>query len=107
MLRPDELDGKVLELVNMGVESCRPLKSAVLDVLGKCNDIKEISRHIDATESVADRLEHELVYLIFHSDYEPWDRLIYRDIILWIAGLPDRAESICDQLTIFAIKRNI
>ena len=94
-------------MVRLGVETCKPLKEAVLDVLGKCTEIKEVARRIDSNESVADKIEHELEYRVFHSEYDPLDRLIYRDIIQWIAGLPDRAERICDELTIFAIKRNV
>ena len=104
---PEELNGKVLELVRLGVETCRCLKGAVLDVLETCEDIKNISRRIDSDESVADKIEQELIYTLFRKDYDPVERLIYRDIILWISGLVDRAERITDQLTIFAIKREV
>ncbi len=107
IILPDELDPKVIELVRLGVECCRPLREAVIDVLGPCRRIRELAREIDSNESVADQLEHELLYMLFHGEYEPLDRILYRDIILWIAGLPDKAERISDQLTILAIKRNV
>ncbi len=104
---PKKLHDKVLELVTLGVQTCKPLREAVLDVLDNCEHIKEIARSIDSNESVGDHIEYDIIYKLFRSKYDPWEKLIYRDIILWIAGLPDRAESICDQLTIFAIKRNV
>jgi predicted phosphate transport protein (TIGR00153 family) len=104
---PNEFDDRVKELVELGVACCRPLKEAVMDVLGPCEKIKEITRTIDTNESVADKLEWEIIHDIFHGDFEPFDRIMYRDVVLWIASLPDLAERICDQLTIFAIKRTV
>ena len=104
---PDELDGKVRELVRLGVESCTPLKDAVDDVLGPCTRIKELARQISASEKVADKIEHELIHAIFHGNYGLAERLMYRDVIFWIAALPDLAEEISEQLTILAVKRNV
>jgi predicted phosphate transport protein (TIGR00153 family) len=104
---PDELDGQVRELLHLGVEGCLPLKDAVDDVLGHCTRVKELARQISSTEKVADKIEHELIYRIFRSDYSPADRLLYRDVIGWIAALPDLAEEISEQLTILAVKRNV
>ena len=104
---PEEFRPKVKELVELGIGCCRPLKEAVMDVLGPCKKIKDISRNIDTDESAADGIETELFYSIFHGDYDPFEKMLYRDAIRWIAGLPDLAEVVTDQLTIIAIKRNV
>ena len=104
---PDEFCDRVMELTKIGVCCCRPIKDAVMDVLGSCSAIKGIAREIDTNESVADKLERELVYDVFHGDYDSFDRIMFRDVVQWIASLPDLAETICDQLTIFAIKRQV
>lgn len=106
IILPSELDEQVRELTRLGVVCCKRLEPAVLDVLGPCEQIQDIVAQIDTDESVADHVEHALIYRIFHSDYDPWDRLTYRDFVTWLAHLPDLAESISDNLTIFAIKRH-
>jgi uncharacterized protein len=104
---PETFSHPVKELVDIGLSCARPLEGAVLDVLGPCEKIKDIALTIDTNESVADKLEAEILYDIFHNDYEPFDKLMYRDLVEWISSIPDMAERISDQLTIFAIKRNV
>lgn len=107
LILPPALHAKVLQMSELGVETGKMLKDAVLDVLGPCREIQEVARRVDVNESAADELEHELVYQVFHEEYDPWDRLMYRDIVAWIADLCDLAQDICDSLTVFAIKRNV
>ncbi|RMD78857.1 MAG: DUF47 family protein [Lentisphaerae bacterium] len=108
ILLPEIFNDKLEELVTLGVSCSKLLKVGVEDVLNHCSSIQEVVRKIDAQESVCDKIENQLLFELFHSDGFPaHDQILFRDLILWVADLPDVAEKISDQLTIFAIKRHV
>lgn len=110
IILPEKYNAKIQELVDLGTTCGYLLKEGVEDVLTQCRRIREIARKIDANESICDHIEYQLLYDIFHDQDLPTtgiQQLLYRDMVLWIAALPDLAEKTCDQLTIFAIKRHV
>lgn len=104
---PRGLNGKVKELIDLSIETTDLMLKAVDDVLTQARQIKILVRKIDSNESIGDQMEMDMVYEIFHGDYDPVDRLMFRDIINLIGDLLDLAETISDNLTIFAIKRQV
>ena len=107
LVLPEAYRDKLAELVNLGVEGCNLLPPALRDVLGKCKEIRELARRIDDLESIGDDLENELICMIFRDDLDPAERLLYRDLVIWVGDLLDRAETMADRLTIFGIKRDV
>ena len=104
---PETLNEQVWELVQLGVETFKVAREAIMDSLGSMTEIKELVRTIDTNESIGDRLEQKIVYDIFRSDIDRASQMHFRDIILEIGHLLDLAEILSDTITIFTIKRQV
>lgn len=65
----------------------------------------ELSDRVDDLESQADLMEMDLVERVFVSDLDCYAKILYRDVIMDIGGLADRAEDASDRLRIIAVKR--
>ena len=103
---PDELNHQLDELVDLSVDTCFMATKAVEKVLGKGEGFTELVEAIDKNETTADNLEEKVIYQIFHTKYEPINKILFRDLFINISNLLDLSEVATDILTIIAIKRN-
>ncbi|MCP4591921.1 MAG: DUF47 family protein [bacterium] len=88
------------------VEACTTAMFEGVNVLFKDHHAAvELSNRVDHLESEADRAEMELTERIFTSALEGFPKILYRDLVMDVGGLADRAEDASDRIRIIAIKR--
>ena len=104
---PKQFEAKVWELVQLGADTFKVVRKAVIDSLEKMERTQKLVMVIDSNESVGDALEQRIIYEIFRSEVEPADRILLRDLVLEIGHILDLAESLSDIITILTIKRQV
>ncbi|MEA2012090.1 MAG: DUF47 family protein [Verrucomicrobiota bacterium] len=107
ILIPKQFHAKIRELILLSVETCKMTIQQVSSVLQNEGEFKEAARRIDANESIGDRLEEDMIFIIFREDHTNVDQILYRDAIIRMGNLLDICEVVADILTIFSIKRNV
>jgi len=65
----------------------------------------DLSNRVDVLESKTDRAEMDLIERVFNSNRASLSKILYRDVVMDIGGLADRAEDASDRIRVIAIKR--
>ena len=103
---PEEYKRKINELIEINVESYEQLKRAINGLFYN-SSVMEVINRIDMIESESDKIERDLIEKIFNSDMDKADKLLFREIVINIGNISDRAQVVADRLTLAIIKRRI
>ena len=105
---PKDLAPQYKRLVDLNLQSYYLCRRAVDALLSNPKITLHATKEVDEKESESDRIEREIMCQIFDSDeYDTGLKLLYKDLILLIGGISDRAEAVADRIGIVAIKRQI
>lgn len=105
---PKDLAPQYRRLVDLNLQSYYLCRRAVDALLSNPKITLHATKEVDEKESESDRIEREIMCQIFDSDeYDTGLKLLYKDLILLIGGISDRAEAVADRIGIVAIKRQI
>ena len=104
---PEALIAGYQDLFRLNVESYRLARKAVDVLMTNPKVALHATKAIEAKESESDRAERRLIREIFGGSWSTGDKLLYRDIVLLLGEVSDRAERLADRVGITAIKRQI
>ena len=98
-----------LELADFSVKSVFEMVKASRAYFVNLNMVEEYINMVHFYEHEADLLEAKLKKEIFSSDYfdNLCEKIYARDLVEKIVSLSDEAESICERISVYAIKRRI
>ena len=65
------------------------------------------TKDVEHRESDSDNLERKMIRAIFERSDSTGDKMLYKEIVLLIGEISDRAEKVADRVAITAIKRQI
>ncbi len=105
---PEALMGKFRQLVHTNCECFQCLGRAVREIFLEISRVPSLAEEIDKRESLSDRLERELIRLIFsNSALAPDHRILLKDLTVEISKISDLSENAADALVIVAVKRMV
>ena len=105
---PETLAPLYKRLVDINLQSYYLCRRAVDALLSNPKITLHATKEVDEKESESDRLEREMLCQIFDTpELSAGQKLLYKDMILLIGGISDRAEAVADRIAIVAIKRQI
>jgi predicted phosphate transport protein (TIGR00153 family) len=104
---PSEFHLAFRKLADINLESYRLLRQAVDALFNNPKATLHATKAVDLKESESDRQERDLISAIFDSGLEMGEKLLYKEIVLLIGAISDRAEGAADRIAIVAIKRQI
>lgn len=105
---PQDLMRPYKRLVDVNLQSYYLCRRAVDALLSNPKVTLHATKEVDQKESESDRIEREIMCRIFDSDqYDTGQKLLYKDLVLLIGSISDRAEAVADRIGIVAIKRQI
>jgi predicted phosphate transport protein (TIGR00153 family) len=104
---PEPLVEQFKLLVKLNVESYRLARKAVDALMTNPKSTLSATKEVDHKESESDRVERELVRDIFKRDDDTGVKLLYKEYVILIGNISDRAEKVADRIGIIAIKRQI
>jgi predicted phosphate transport protein (TIGR00153 family) len=104
---PAELVPQYKELIEINLDAYRLARRAVETLMNNPKAALHATKDIEHKESESDHLERKMVRAIFERDDTTGDKIIYKEIVLLIGEISDRAERVADRVGITAIKRNI
>jgi predicted phosphate transport protein (TIGR00153 family) len=104
---PTELVPQYQSLIKTNIESYELARKAVDCLMSNPKATLHATKSIEAKESESDAIERTLIRAIFAGDWETGDKLVYKEIVLLLGDISDRAERIADRIGITAIKRQI
>lgn len=103
---PDDLAGKFRHLTHLNVEAFDELAKAVRLLFSDSEKVRDIVMGVGRKEHAADKLEQEMIRLIFRDESISGDRrILLRDLVVQICKLSDAAESCGEALNIIVVKR--
>jgi len=94
-------------LCDTNVEAYRRVRSLVDLLLQRPRLVQASVAEVGAKESESDRIEREIIRKLFATGLETGDKLLYKDLVLLIGKISDRAENTADRIGIVAIKRQV
>jgi predicted phosphate transport protein (TIGR00153 family) len=105
---PPDLMPQYKRLVEINLQSYYLCRRAVDALLSNPKVTLHATKEVDEKESESDRVEREMLCQVFDSDrYDTGQKLLFKDLILLIGSISDRAEAVADRIGIVAIKRQI
>ncbi len=105
---PADLMPQYKHLVEINLQSYYLCRRAVDALLSNPKVTLHATKEVDEKESESDRVEREMLCQVFDSDgYDTGQKLLFKDLILLIGSISDRAEAVADRIGIVAIKRQI
>ncbi|MCX7935213.1 MAG: DUF47 family protein [Planctomycetota bacterium] len=105
---PAALTGKFRQLVHTNCECFQCLGRAVRELFLAIDRVPTLAEEIDKRESLSDRLEREIIRLIFSDAALAADqRILLKALAVEISRLSDLAENAADALVIVAVKRMV
>ncbi len=104
---PVELVDKYKQLVKINVEAYRLARKAVDALMTNPKSTLSATKEVDHKESESDRLEREMVRDIFLRDDDMGHKMLFKEYVILIGNISDRAEKVADRVGITAIKRQI
>ncbi len=103
---PEFMHEKVFMLADASCEAADAMLEASAQLFKNLSSATAMTGKIDAKESEADRLEAELVRMIFADDTIPdLQKILLRDMVKQIAAISDRAENAGDRIRVIVVKR--
>lgn len=104
---PDELIPLYKQLVKINLQAYYLTRKAVDALLNNPRVTLHATKEVDDKESESDRLEREIMCDIFSSDMDMGTKMMFKELVLLIGNIADRAENTADLIAIVAIKRQI
>lgn len=102
---PQLLDGELRQMVQITQKSAEITFQAVRNLFSNFRDVLEMLGQIDALESEVDKIQSDLIIKIFKSDFEPFQKILLRDLINELENVSDYAEKAGDYMRIMIVKR--
>ena len=94
-------------LVNVNLQAYYLLRKAIDALLGNPKITLHATKEVDEKESESDRVEREIICKIFESDMDAGTKMLFKELVLLVGSVSDRAETTADRIGIVAIKRQI
>jgi len=94
-------------LVDINLHAYNLVRKAVDALFDNPRIVLTCTKDVDHKESESDRAERELIYKIFDGDFDAGTKMMFKEIVLLIGDISDRAEKVADRISIIAIKRQI
>jgi len=105
---PEDLLESFKKLVEVNLQAYYLTRKAVDELLNNPRATLHTTKDVDEKESESDRLERKIIWSIFEKqDLTPGMKLLFKEIVLLIGKISDRAETVADRIGIIAIKRQI
>ena len=104
---PAPLAERFHELVAVNLRAYHAARRSVDALMSNPKATLHATKEVDMIESESDRLERSLIQEIFLLDTDNGTRLMFKEIVLLVGEISDRAEKVADRIGIIAIKRQI
>ena len=104
---PKELNQNLERIVALSCEAIQLVYEAATRLLSRNGDIHKLADEIDAKETECDHAEQDTIAKIFEMDIEKADKILFKEFIIELGNLSDRAEDVSDRLTILSVKRRV
>ena len=104
---PEDMVGAFRELVAVNLEAYRLARRCIDALLSNPRSVLHETAAVDHKESESDRIERRMIRDIFSRNLSPGQKLIYKDAVLLVGEISDRAERAADRVAIIAIKRQV
>jgi uncharacterized protein len=104
---PDFLHEGLKKLAAACFETYRPLEWMVLNHQEKNAEIPRLMSEVNERETMADRLQWDLVKAVFKSDLPLAEKQQMKELIDKIAGISDHIEDTAERLEIMLVKQPI
>ena len=103
---PVELRDDILRLVDAAVETYSLLVKAVKALNEDVDEAISLSKAVEDSEELADRVEYEVKGKVFESEtITTYAKIIWNQILTKVGDIADRAEDASDQVMLIGIKR--
>lgn len=106
VLIPEAFKEKMIRLVDINLETYPLLREEIIDLFYN-KDSQERVDKIDEWESKSDRLERDLIDIIFDTDLSKADKMQLRDVILSIGKISNVAQDTTSRLMLAVVKRRM
>lgn len=107
MEMPAGLSRQFRELTRLNVESYRLARRAVDILMSNPKGTLHTTKAVELKESESDRVERDLIRTLFAQDWDMGRKLAYKELVLLLGEISDRAEKVADRIAIIAIKRQV
>jgi predicted phosphate transport protein (TIGR00153 family) len=107
VVMPANLMPSFESLVELNLKAYYAARKTVDELFHNPKVILHTTKEVDLRESESDRAERQLIGQIFDTDMDTGYKLLYKELVLLIGHISDRAELTADRVAIVAIKRQI
>ena len=104
---PKQLAPRYRQLIEVNLQAYHLARKCVDALMTNPKAVLHTTKEVDHKESESDRIERDLIGEIFKMDITPGTQLLYKEPVLLIGQISDRAEKVADRIGIIAIKRQI
>jgi len=104
---PEVLRADFKKLVDLNLEAYYLARKSVDALMNNPKATLHATKDVDEKESESDRCERAIISRVFAGEFDAFDKLLLRDLVLLIGDISDRAERAADRISIVAIKRQI
>ena len=107
MVLPDDLRPELKKLCDVNLKTYRILRQAVELLMTNPKATLGATKEVDQLESESDQLERALITQIFQRKEDNGTKILWKELVLLIGEISDRAERVADRIGLVAIKRQI
>lgn len=107
MVLPEQFVPGIKNLIRVNTEAYALARKTVDALMTNPKATLATTKEVDQKESESDRVERQLICDIFDSDLEMGAKLLYKELVILIGEISDRAQKVADRIGIIAIKRQI
>ena len=104
---PKELKPNLERIVRLSCEAIQLVHDASTRLLNRNGDICNLTDKIDTKETECDHAEQNTIEKIFLMDIDKADKILFKEFIIELGNLTDRAEDVADRLTLLSVKRRV
>ena len=105
LVMPSQFIDTFRDLVLINIDSYRETCHAMRDLLSKIHRIVDRTETITDKEAMSDDTERTLIRAIFDAEIDKADKILFKELVLEIGSISDRAENAADRLRNIAAKR--
>ncbi|MEE8409397.1 MAG: DUF47 family protein [Myxococcota bacterium] len=107
MVLPEPYVSAFKDLIRVNTEAYALARKSVDALMTNPKATLATTKEVDQKESESDRIERQIICDIFDSDKDMGTKLLFKELVILIGEISDRAQKVADRIGLIAIKRQI